>query len=599
MPISDFLGHSRQLLETLQSTCLGGEEVIVSQQEIQQVEKNLLASIALARSLTNAARPVNRIPSTALVRIFAFVQEGDWLAPSPTADIAQNSPALWTQLHIQAIPRHVQYFLDQSFPSPLRVFCGTPNKNATPLEFMYDTAAKSTHALRCLCDHLERIEELHFLSTFPVDLVLQKDRFSRLILPSLSSRRLPSSHLSSPTQTFDILSELFSHPAPLMLKLSLHGISITYMLNSATRYTTLTHLALYNQVRSNEQMDQFSDLDRLLDVLQATSRSLQSLILVRADISSNSREIGAQSKYRIISLPALRSIEIGDWVTNGHVAYFLAHLGIPGKAKRCIWGSDLKYLSSILFSIDVETAQRKERGWDSDINRVVFTSAKGGEMAGIYNRTVYIQGGLDFLSIYPLFRDQPQIFQKVEELCLTPIPSQVIPTAEEYRLLFTMLPNVRRLVMYDMDVTDILQVLGLYNSRTLREVAQDTVFPELREFDIRFSKQTDTSQRLDGLGKEFRTSLLSIVIGLTKLAQGRAKIGCGFEKMSLDLGFRSLTGDARDDCMELLPHLERWVSKVEVNNEADSSNIAKEDADGLVSTILKGIWPTNASHGRF
>ncbi|KAF8878023.1 hypothetical protein CPB84DRAFT_1852488 [Gymnopilus junonius] len=222
----------------------------------------------------------------------------------------------------------------------------------------------------------------------------------------------------------------------------------------------------------------------------------------------------------------LKSLEIGDWASSGDIAYFLAHLVIPGTAKRCIWGKDLKYLSSILFPVDPGTARTLGRGWDIDVRQVNFTAAKGQNMIGIYNHAVFIQGGFNFLSIYPLFRDHPRIFERVEKLCLTPAVAEAALTADEYRLIFATLPNVQHLSMFDMDVSLIFQALGLFEILT----PHDVPFPELKAITIRYSRSKGhldaTSPTRDFLGNKYKLSPLSIVLGLVKLSQQRAAIGC-------------------------------------------------------------------------
>jgi hypothetical protein len=344
-------------------------------------------------------------------------------------------------------------------------------------------------------------------------------------------------------------------------------------------------------------------LDQVLDLLQAASNTLQALILVRAgpqsDLFVDSAPRKDPSKRRPVRLTSLKSLEIGDWPTGGHIAHFLAHLNIPGSAKRCIWGPNLKYLSSILFSIDTETAQTKPKGWDSDIKRVILTCALGGDMVGIDKDTVYIQGHMDFLSIFPLFRDLPRVFNHIEELCLAPTPRQVLPSNEEYKLLFKVLPNVRRLSIIDMDIGVILQALGVFTRRS-EDGIHEVSLPELRELDIRYSTQgSSTDGRLrDGLGAIYETSVLSSVIGLAKVTQIRAKDECPLESVSMGWGARSVSVEDRVDFVDIISRLRQFVERVALEWEGDGGQGVQGGID-LISDILKGIWPTTASEGIF
>jgi len=298
---------------------------------------------------------------------------------------------------------------------------------------------------------------------------------------------------------------------------------------------------------------------------------------------------------------SLQTLEIGDWPTGGHIAHFLAHLHIPGSTKRCIWGPNLKYLSSILFSIDTETARTKCRGWDSDIKRVVITCALGGDMVGIDEGTVYIQGRLDFQSIYPLFRDLPRIFNHVEELCLTPTPHQVLPSNEEYKLLFKVLPNIRRLAINDMDIGVILQALGVFTRRS-DEAIHEVSLPELRELDIRYSTQNSSKddQLRDALGTAYQVNVLSSAIGLAKVAQIRAKNECPLESVSMDWGFRSMISvEDKADFVDIISRLQQFVAeRVTVEWDEGGQDVEGGDVD-LISKILEGMWPTLASKGIF
>ncbi|KDR71074.1 hypothetical protein GALMADRAFT_229724 [Galerina marginata CBS 339.88] len=603
------------LLAVLKLETLAKGKRLTSQDQLAELEHNLLTGLSLVSALRNAARPINTLPSSVLSHVFRLLQEEDedlppnrWILITHVCrhwrSVANETPSLWNRIHVHSNPRQVQYFLDQSLSLPLTVICGSPVLKAERSETL-SMLASITRALRAISVHMDRVQELYFFKSFPVDAVLQRDQFCRVVLPRISSRL----HSGSQTQTLnghpvDIFEKFFSVPSPSMRKLSLHGLPISYMLDSSIRFDSLTHLALYEQPNWPRDEPNFSsNLDAFLDILQATSESLQSLTLIRAgpegDISQETTKSDV-AKRRTVALPALTSLEIGDWINSGNIAYFLAHLVVPGTAKRCIWGDNFKYLSSILFPLDPETAKTKRRGWDSEIKRLVFTAIKGTDMIGIHDNAVYIQGDLDFLTIYPLFRDQPQIFDCVEEVVFSTTSSRAALTGEEYRLLFDTLPNVQRLLMVDMDISRILQAMGLFSQDT--NSTSEPALSELREIDIQYStmpgRLVDKSPACDPLGNEYKTSSLSAFMGLAKLCQRRHKLGYSVEKVKFNFGSRRIVGDVRGDYTEMVDFLRRWVEDLELVDDLDGL-CAVDVGTNFVSELLEGMWPSGALLGNF
>lgn len=589
--------------------------------KVHRLEQSLRASLILVERLKNEAQWINRMPRAILSRVFQLIR-GDpvfeALYPSRNFDrgsrwifithvckhwrvVAHDTPILWNRINVLDNPTIVQFFLDKSLPLSLGVSFGNGIVHQT-IE-----PRKALHALRLIRQNMDRVEDLHLFSTYPTGEVLQADNFARFVVPNLSITRRPSEpHSSRSSDGGDLFSEFFSTLMPNLQKLSLHGSPVSSFLRSPIRPTTLTHLSLYEQPGWREnQTSHFTNLDQVLDLLQAISDTLQYLILVRAGPRSDlfvdgTRRKGPSQRQPVI-LTSLKSLEIGDWPAGGHIAHFLAHLNIPGSAKRCIWGPNLKYLSSTLFSIDTDTARTKRRGWDSDIKRVVLTCAPGGNMVGICNGTVYIQGDMDFQSIYPLLRDLPHVFMHVEELCVTPTPQQVLPSKDEYKLLFEALPNIRRLSINDMDVGIILQALGVFRRR-FDDAVHDVVLPELREVDIRYSTLNSSvdGHLKDALGVPYQNSVLSSIIGLAKVAQIRTKDECPLERVSMQWGSRSiLVEDNDDDVADVISRLQQFVEHVDFDFELrdGGQNVAR--GIGLVSKILEGMWPTIASTGIF
>jgi hypothetical protein len=189
----------------------------------------------------------------------------------------------------------------------------------------------------------------------------------------------------------------------------------------------------------------------------------------------------------------------------------------------------------------------------------------------------------------------------VEELCVTPTPQQVLPSKDEYKLLFEALPNIRRLSINDMDVGIILQALGVFRRR-FDDAVHDVVLPELREVDIRYSTLNSSvdGHLKDALGVPYQNSVLSSIIGLAKVAQIRTKDECPLERVSMQWGSRSiLVEDNDDDVADVISRLQQFVEHVDFDFELRDGGQNVERGIGLVSKILEGMWPTIASTGIF
>ena len=579
------------------------------------LEETLQASIKTVSSLKNLRVQVNRLPASVLVEIFQNLKPDDatafrytvppnkWIVLGHVCthwrSLAYSTPSLWRSIHIRGNSKHVSTFLENSASEPLRIFFGARGKTTTDLSFLSNDFSSLRRAAKSIVDNMDRMEAVTFAHSFPLETVIQKDTFSTA-LTHLSAQRSRRAHATrDETLSYDQSSfcRLVTTVAPQMRELSLHGLLVLQLSASQVKYTTLTHLELHNQPWQDPDDPKSMDLDSFLDILEASSRSLQVLTLVDAgpqhqETSSNPRDVTNQR--RIIPPPSLTSIELGRWPSSGQTAYFLAHLRIPGAANRCIWGENLKYLSSILFSLDTDSALTHERGWDSNINRVVITCAAGGDMVGIHERTVHIQGtGLDFQSIYPLFRDQPQIFHKVEELCLTPTSKEMIPTHDEYRALFETMPGIRRLIIRDIDMAVIFNALGLF-SRIDDGSNKDIPLPlpAMKELDIQYADSFQILKQ-DAFGRRYITSGLSTLLGLTKLIQQRSILGRPIEKVRLNLGGRRDAGDMNTTESRLL---ERQLGQNLQHFALIRSGQLLAPREGeFVAGLLKGVWPSSGA----
>ncbi|KAF8878024.1 hypothetical protein CPB84DRAFT_352749 [Gymnopilus junonius] len=297
------------LLSALQNAVSSKGRQRYAEPQIEEIERQVEASLSLVKVLKNALRSVNTLPVCVLVRIFSFLQEdgeddpfsnncqgsthldpNSWVNVTHVCrhwrSVAHETPSLWTRIHVHSNSAHVATFLGKSEQLPLTIVCGTllgngfTGRNGGP---SIPQTARLLRALRLLFTNADRISELYFHSSFPVDAVVQRDQFSRMIVPAISSRT-SSTGPTSAAHSVDFR-KLFSALSPQTRKLFFHGSPVAeYMINFNARCipNNLTHLALFDQPRTSDQTKFYSDAVSFLDMVQASSNTLELLTLVRA-----------------------------------------------------------------------------------------------------------------------------------------------------------------------------------------------------------------------------------------------------------------------------------------------------------------------------
>lgn len=129
-----------------------------------------------------------------------------------------------------------------------------------------------------------------------------------------------------------VLPQLFAGRAPRLERLTLRGVAFW----PGNDFTGLTHLGLYDQPPTARPT-----LAAFLDLLASCPR-LEQLALVDAGPTLDDGPDTAAPRH--ITLPALRTLDIGHWPTAPAVARFLAHLTLPAHTALAIWTAPLRTL---------------------------------------------------------------------------------------------------------------------------------------------------------------------------------------------------------------------------------------------------------------
>ncbi|KIK68859.1 hypothetical protein GYMLUDRAFT_621994 [Collybiopsis luxurians FD-317 M1] len=203
--------------------------------------------------------------------------------------------------------------------APLKVYLGL-KPSAIPERLLESIASESS-----------RFEELHIDSDLwqsdggPLGAIFQRFTSPAPMLQSLSlvthGRDFPGGALP----------HMFSDQMPCLRKLCLKHFTSW----PRDYFQGLTHLCLYDQESTRPTMDEF------LDFLE-NSPLLEELALVRA--GPLRLETGAQSHIpssRLVSLPRLRQLDIGEWPSSLLVARFLSHIHLPFQTNMYFWGNSM------------------------------------------------------------------------------------------------------------------------------------------------------------------------------------------------------------------------------------------------------------------
>ncbi|KDR71073.1 hypothetical protein GALMADRAFT_271252 [Galerina marginata CBS 339.88] len=396
--------------------------------ELRDLERHLLLALSQTRTVDNASSQVNRLPPEVLAHIFSFLQHRPEKPPYPTPQsynswlrathvcrywriVAFAFPRLWNYIHIRGpLDGAAVASIMRSGKVPLKVYYDyTPMSSRRFVQANYDPSKKND-PLAMVADHADRLQELHLTSDSESIWNVFRSPMANLEVLSIIGRWPP--HIPNRA-----LPCLFANDTPNLRKLVLARIS-SWPLND---FHNLTHLSLYNQYERGGHRSSTLSLNEFLDILRACP-DLEELVLVRAGPNAGRSTVPPEAILMPVSLPSLRDLEIGDWVSPDDVAFFLSHLTFPKKTTLCIWGDSLDDLSTLL-NININNEAGAEDPY-SHITRIVIVGddTTRRQMLGLKQTTLYIHGDTSFSQFQSLFQVSPTILPNVLELVLSPTP---------------------------------------------------------------------------------------------------------------------------------------------------------------------------------
>lgn len=226
--------------------------------------------------------------------------------------VIANTPALWSTIDSHFKPK---LFLKRAGTSILTIY--------NPVYIDGEHCRTWLETVAPLCD---RFGQFHLYSCFGLrEAQLLSSPAPQLISLSLAPKNLADDIPGS------ALPPIFDGKMPKLKMLTL-GVFTSW---PSGYFTGLTHLNLWGQPNSDRP-----STSEFLDFLESSPR-LEVLCL---DCAGPTRDASADSpatpSSRIIDLPCLNELNIGDWLSV-EVSRFLSHVKIPIGADMYIWGNNL------------------------------------------------------------------------------------------------------------------------------------------------------------------------------------------------------------------------------------------------------------------
>ncbi|RXW11261.1 hypothetical protein EST38_g14594, partial [Candolleomyces aberdarensis] len=426
----------------------------LSYADVKHLQDHLAVASVRLRYVENAIRPISRLPSAVLLKIFHVLQNSppyslQWVVVTRVCSqwrkFALSAPALWSSIPLRAKGGStlIELFLTRSSNTPLTIIFAQD-----PLGDNYSITRVQSYlrGLRNIVNNAaDRIERLVMEPQFPIDDLLRADRLGQTLGQELSRVLLTPSAgpdlLNTISNTMEnTFAKLFSESMPQARHLELWAEAVPYLLRRPDPLKHLTVLELSQIKIEPSNMDSLA-FSKVLAVLDASRGSLRRIVLagveLRDDLQSQFAD-GDSSLPPPIALSSLESIEIGDWELQGSLARFLQRLRLPPSASKCIWGTRLA--PNAIGPFILPSSETDSPG-NHAISRIVLSSTARADMIAFHKGSLYINGNLSFEDYSPLLNDTSQ-FQSVHGLVLTPLSTPL--TVEDWTHLFRLLPNIRK-----------------------------------------------------------------------------------------------------------------------------------------------------------
>jgi hypothetical protein len=360
--------------------------------------------------------------------------------------IARSTPALWSDIDSYSVTLSLES-LEHSAESDVSVYIRDALRDSSVSQLL-----DSERFIKTVASHSRRFKQLH-------------------IQPALTSASRianffhhPAPKLRASTIMLN-LAEEGPHELPVLFDGRIPNLQVLTLANF-TRWwpgqfgTKLTHLCLMKQPFSARV-----STDQFLEFLSACG-SLEELVLVDAGPSTLNTPTGSKNARRPVSLPRLRSLQIGDWPRSHKVAKFLENISLPQTARLFIWDEDIT-VRGRLFSTLLPTNLRHLRPLHEptalhlihppaiEENGNLF-SVQNGVLVFLLNSTLPTQGLLHsvFLQLY---------LGTIEELTICFRSDPELPEAI-WRDIFTKMPQLHTLSILWRPSRTILNALNAKNT---------------------------------------------------------------------------------------------------------------------------------------
>uniref|UniRef100_A0A0W0EX32 Uncharacterized protein n=1 Tax=Moniliophthora roreri TaxID=221103 RepID=A0A0W0EX32_MONRR len=453
-----------QLVNTLMKALLAnskGNQEKISIAELDEIERKLQIAASVLRGLRNSLQPVNRLPPELLSDIFLlskqhlpsflplvrggirFFDNHSWLAILHVCrlwrGVAARCPALWGTIDNLRGGVNPQVCLKRSRGAPVDVFLSITGPEFKPIQ---------PELVDALIPHIPRFRQFHINTDGWFD--------PTPIYGSLKEPAPDLVSLSIVTKGRDVvggvLPSIFNDDMPKLRQLTLEHFTSW----PTTYFTNLTHCCLFDQwdatATSRPTTSQF------LDFLES-SPGLEELALVRAGPARlDVDDFPAVSpSNRVIELPRLRELSLGDWPSSPMIARFLSHLSMPSTTQIFLWGqrfptgtgSDVDADATLASFLPTDLTHIRpllnlREIW---ITRMPDTWAQGEcPFVAVLNETLYLWGFYTVQEMQPLVEKLP--LENVEKLQLRDCfsyPERV--TGEMWSVFFRRMERLEKLTI--------------------------------------------------------------------------------------------------------------------------------------------------------
>ncbi|PCH41784.1 hypothetical protein WOLCODRAFT_163373 [Wolfiporia cocos MD-104 SS10] len=380
--------------------------------QLTLIEKYVDVMPSSLKTLCNTARPINALPLEILAHIFSMLAGplSSGLAPTPAfppsldthplpSDLLQAShvcrlwravalafPALWATLDT-AQPRFVAPRLARARAAPLRVVLRDRTSHARTVPTLDDP-----HLRALVAEEGARIEQLHIEPRFSYGpALLAAFRHPARVLRALTVR-----NANAPGECE--LPQMFAGCTPRLERLVVSGFTSW----PGNTFANLRRVCLDDQVESSRP-----SLSSFLEFL-ALSPRLEELILVNAGPTDNASSVGLAFREgrALVSLPALRALELGEWPNTRNIGQLLSCLSLPATTTINIWAASLAQHQQLEALLPKDTTHLGPLRGLHKMTLMPRTAADTKEVLSVRDGALHLLGDICAASVLPVLFDR-------------------------------------------------------------------------------------------------------------------------------------------------------------------------------------------------